>query len=159
MQPRTILLGLKTSDGETHLFGEDARAVPCFRCGLCCVNFLIKLTTRDIRLLSHGLGLSRRDFLKKYVKKTVVGPVLQQNGDSCVFLSSAEGKTCAGCDVYESRPEVCRSWVPGLDRPECQEGLRRLAKSRPFLLPADIYLSEDDILRLCSVLDDNSRTT
>ena len=149
---RKMLLGLKTLDGQEHWFGTPARTVPCFRCGLCCIGFLVKLSGKDINLLSRGLGISKPDLLRKYVRKTPVGPVLRQDGDDCVFLAH-EDRTPAGCSVYAFRPEVCRSWVASLFRPECQEGLRRAGKDGKVLLPAEMYPSGDDAARLYALIE------
>ncbi len=133
-----ILLGLKTIDGNEVRFGTSAHAMPCFRCGLCCTDYLVKLSSRDIALLSRGLGISKAELMRKYAKKTPVGPVMRQNGRECVFLRREEGGA-SSCSVYESRPEVCRNYAPSLMRHECQEGLKRLGKDDKILLPAEIY--------------------
>ena len=146
-----MALWLETKDGNEHPTGPIPDAIPCYRCGLCCIFFLIKLSTIDIHVLAQGLGISRRDFARKYVKKTPVGPVLKQDRDDCVFLKHVEADGRAECSVYDFRPEVCRNWVPSLSRPECREGLRRLRQNQEVLLPTEIYASEDDVARLCSV--------
>ena len=102
----------------------------CVRCGLCCIDLLVKLTTRDIRALASGLGVSNHDVLRKYVKMTSIGPVLRQTGNRCIFLNDGDEGLTVACSVYVSRPEVCRDWIPSLSRLECQEGLRRLAEGR-----------------------------
>ncbi len=151
-----MLLGLKTLDGQEHWFGTPAATVPCFRCGLCCVGFLVKLSGKDISLLERGLGISKADLLRKYIRKTPVGPVLRQNGDDCVFLVH-EGGTITGCAAYAFRPEVCRSWVPSLFRQECQEGLRRAGKKGKVLLPAEMYPSGEDAVRLYELIEGKQR--
>ncbi len=133
-----ILLGLKTKDGNEVRFGTPAQAVPCFRCGLCCTDYLVKLSGRDMVFLSRGLGISKAELLRKYVKKTPVGPVMRQNGRECVFLRRDE-RGASSCSVYEFRPEVCRNYAPSLLRPECQEGLRRMGKVGGILLIGEIY--------------------
>ena len=144
---------LKTMDGiEWALGAENRKAVPCFRCGLCCTYFLIKLTNQDIRVLAQGLGLTRREFMGKFVKKTPVGPVLRQKGNDCIFLDQDETRAVSGCSVYPFRPEVCRNWVPSLSRSECQEGLRRLGKGKDILLVHDVFASESDAGEFCSLV-------
>ena len=147
-----MLLGLKTMDGQEHWFGTPARTVPCFRCGLCCIGFLVKLSGKDINLLSRGLGISKADLMRKCVRKTPVGPVLRQNGDDCVFLTH-DARNATGCIAYAFRPEVCRSWVPSLFRQECQEGMRRAGRGGKVLLPSEMYPSGDDAAKLYALIE------
>jgi len=56
----------------------------------------------------------------------------------CVFLRR-EGNWYR-CGVYESRPEVCRTWEAGLDRKECRDGLRRIGGA--VLSLEDLYDAE-----------------
>lgn len=142
---------IRTLQGQVYSLGKAVTPIPCFRCGLCCRGFLVKLSSADIRLLSRGLGISGREFRSRYVKKTLVGPLLRQTGDRCVFLDHGE-RAATGCSVYACRPEVCRNWVPTLSRPECLEGLRRITKEDELLLPANIYSSAEDSSGLCSII-------
>lgn len=141
---------IRTIEGQEFSFGKAAAQIPCFRCGLCCVGFLVKLSSTDIRLLSGSLGMSAREFQRRYVKKTLVGPVLRQTGDRCIFLDHENGAT-SGCGVYAQRPEVCRNWTPTLSRPECLEGLRRKRKGT-LLLPMEMYRSREDAAELCGII-------
>ena len=148
-----MLLGLKTKDGDEFWLGSQAKPVPCFRCGLCCTDYLVKLCGQDIALLSRGLGTTKTALFRKYVKKTPVGPVLRQNGRECVFLSR-EGNGVTGCSMYNFRPEVCRNYLPSLLRPDCQQGLQRLGKSGKLLLPDEMYLSPDSAEGLLACIQD-----
>ena len=147
-----MLLGLKTSDGGEFWLGAPAGPVPCFRCGLCCTDYLVKLSGEDIALLARGLGTTRAALFRKHVKKTPVGPVLRQSGRECVFLDREEtGAT--RCGVYAFRPEVCRNYLPSLLRHECQQGLRRLGRSDKVLLPVEMYVSPDDAALLLACVE------
>lgn len=120
----------ETPDGEeAALTGIDVN-IPCVRCGLCCTYLVVKLKTHDIRVLAHGLGVSKHDAVRKYVRVTPMGPVLRQSGNRCIFLNGGDDRAMASCSVYAFRPDVCRNWVPNLSRPECQEGVRKLANGR-----------------------------
>jgi Fe-S-cluster containining protein len=157
MKESTILLGLKTTDGNEVRFGTPAQAVPCFRCGLCCTDYLVKLSSRDIAVLVRGLGIPRAEVLRKYVKKTPVGPVMRQNGRECVFLGRDE-RGASSCSVYEFRPEVCRNYAPSLLRPECQEGLRRKGKAGEILLIGEIYGAGGEAEWLAKAIANNQDT-
>ena len=152
-----MILWLETLDGGRYSLGRKADPLPCFRCGVCCTNYLVKLTARDIRVLARQFGVSSGGFLRKYARKTPLGPVLRQTGDRCVFLSYERDTAVASCAVYASRPEVCCDWVPSLYRAECLAGLRKLGKSQTVLLPTEIYASEDDTSRLYSLLENDPR--
>jgi Fe-S-cluster containining protein len=152
-----MALYLETLDGQKYSIDAVQEPIPCFRCGLCCTYLLVKLTTKDIRILSNRLRVSNHDLLNKYVHKTAIGPVLRQTGNRCVFLSYGDNGTTASCAVYAFRPEVCRNWVPSLCNPQCQEGLRKLKQASKVLLPTEIYELEDDAVEMCSVIVDNSR--
>lgn len=147
---RYMALWLETKDGHEYPIGPIPDVIPCFKCGLCCTFFLIKLSAFDIRVLAQGLGISRQEFTRKYVRKTPIGPVLKQIGDECIFLKHEENDARAHCTAYTYRPEVCRNWVPSLSRPECKEGLRRIDLNTKLILPADIY-AEEDALRFADV--------
>lgn len=83
--------------------------VPCFN--ECCQDLNQSLTPYDIMRLKNGLGISSRDFLKKYTAEHV-GP---ETGFPIITLKpiSSEEKKCPfvtqkGCSVYEDRPASCR---------------------------------------------------
>ena len=97
-------------------------AIPCVRCGLCCTDLVVKLTTDDIRALARGLGVSNHDAIRSYVRVTSIGLALRQIGSRCIFLEGwGDGQTA--CAIYPFRPEACRRWVPGLSVVECREGV------------------------------------
>ena len=80
---------------------------------------------------------------------------MHQKTNRCVFLVNDDSENIATCSVYPFRPEACRNWVPSLSHYECQEGLRRLAKSNEILLPNEIYQSEDKLRELYSIVSEN----
>jgi Fe-S-cluster containining protein len=154
-----MILRLETLDGHKYSFGEKADPLPCFRCGLCCTGYLVKLTSRDIRALSHHLGITTSGFVREYTRRIPLGLVLKQTDDMCVFLSYEQDTTSAGCAVYASRPEVCQSFVPSLHRGECLAGLKKLGKSQAILPATEIYPSQDDTARLYSILKSNQNAS
>ena len=150
-----MALYLKTLEGKEYTIGPIPTPIPCFQCGLCCTNVLVKLTSNELRILAHRLGVSNYTLLRKYVRKTPIGYVLRQTGNRCVFLSYDDSDTIAKCDIYAFRPEVCRNLVPSLSCPQCQEGLRRLEKINKIILPIEIYQNKGDATRLCSTIKNN----
>ncbi len=125
---------IETKDGERHTIGAEKTPIPCFRCGLCCMHYLVKPTTDDLKRLAKGLGITINDLIDKYVEKISIGYVLRRTKNKCIFLTYEDNETIASCSAYDFRPEDCQNWVPSLSRPECQEGLRKLGKSDKILL-------------------------
>ncbi len=142
---------LQLMNGEKHQLDSDPSPVPCFRCGQCCTDYLVKLDGPDLKLLLSGLNISRRELFIKFVRETPIGPVLKQNGRECVFLQKHNGMM-AGCSVYRLRPGVCRNYATSLTRAECLKGLALAGKTKKVLLPGDLFLEADDTARFSSVL-------
>jgi Fe-S-cluster containining protein len=151
-----VKLEIRTLDGQVHTVGTARAAIPCFRCGFCCIGLLVKLETADIRIMARGLGMSDREFRRHHVSMTPVGPVLRQVNNKCVFLGYGD-RNLAKCSVYNFRPEVCRTFVPSPTRPECLEGLRRLGKADKILACDEIYSSPEDTIQLYSIIDEEAR--
>jgi hypothetical protein len=145
---------LKTLDGNEHrIAGSRPDVIPCFRCGECCTYLLVKLSPHDMHVLTHGLGVSNKELWRRYVRRTLIGPVLRQAGDRCIFLKQDGAPPSTGCSIYEIRPEVCRGWAPGLSCPECLRGLAAAGKAGRLLLLHELYHSREDISSLCSAVD------
>lgn len=76
--------------------------------------------------------------------------ILRQDEWGCVFLGH-EGRTAA-CTIYDVRPAACRAWQPSLRRPECLDGLRRLAPDGVLLQPEALFRGESDLAAFVSRL-------
>lgn len=101
--------------------------IPCFRCGLCCSRYLIRLSLVEARSIADKLGLSWGEFLEKYVDQAYPGAesfVIRRCNGACIFLEY-ERSNKTRCLIHPSRPSACREWTPSLYRPECQAGLIR----------------------------------
>ncbi|MFC1903161.1 YkgJ family cysteine cluster protein [Chloroflexota bacterium] len=106
---------------------EEAQTlVKCLRCGVCCTRYQPRLTAAEVKRTARGLRLSVDDFLSIFVQVTVVGYLLRQSEEGCVFLTWEENKPRATCSIYPFRPDSCRDWIPSLSHHECREGLLRL---------------------------------
>ncbi|MBS7250985.1 MAG: YkgJ family cysteine cluster protein [Candidatus Freyarchaeota archaeon] len=82
----------------------------CSRCGLCCHNTEMLLSSGDIARL-EALGYNREDFMVT----TVEGfHQLRNINGKCFFYNG-------GCSVYSSRPEGCSYYpiVLNFDRKSC----------------------------------------
>lgn len=122
----------------------NAGEIPCFQCGVCCVRWQPLLSPEELRRLSQDLGISPRTFKRRYsrpfpprrgwrqLKTGLVG---------CVFLAYQGDR--ALCTIHTVRPQVCRDWMPSLDKRECQEGLRSMNEQGVVTLE-ELYPAAED---------------
>jgi Fe-S-cluster containining protein len=146
---------LKTLDGSEHRFRLNKAPLPieCFRCGICCTCYQPLLKNEEIETIARRLGLSAGAFLTRYAQSTVIGYLLRQTEEGCVFLRW-EGGTRANCSIHPFRPRVCRNWAPSLSRRECLEGLGRLKARGKILLAEELYSSREAIEQFYSLFSD-----
>jgi Fe-S-cluster containining protein len=80
----------------------------CQGSGNCCVSHgqygFVYVTNEDRKALAQQVGLSTKDFTKKFCNKTDDFYHLKDNGEDCIFLKNKR------CTVYKSRPTQCRTW-------------------------------------------------
>jgi len=96
--------------------GADKPAVACMRCGNCCrTNLNAYLTDDDIKRWERE---DRTDILNILENECAVwaGDRLVSAKDgaylqTCPFLIWEKGKFT--CTIYETRPKVCREYIPG----------------------------------------------
>lgn len=109
----TLYQGPDDTESRTPLSDESVfrfhchSGLPCFN--RCCREATIILSPYDILRLSHRLGLSTGDFLKRYTcreeeSRSHLPLVLVKPARTggCPFLGAR------GCQVYEDRPAACR---------------------------------------------------
>ncbi len=82
----------------------------CTQCGRCCTNrgeyAHVYLADREVSALARLLGLSEREFDRKYTTIDEDGwTQLVIANDRCVFLEPN-----GGCGVYAARPAQCRTF-------------------------------------------------
>jgi Fe-S-cluster containining protein len=103
-------------------------AIPCFRCGVCCMKYSPRVTAAEAEHIAESLGVSLETFLERYVDDSWFEPgfyLLDTQGGACIFLAETEDSRVKSCLIHSVRPRVCREWQPGLDRKECLEGLQK----------------------------------
>jgi uncharacterized protein len=80
----------------------------CQGSGNCCVSHgqygFVYVTNKDRKALAKQMGLSTKEFTKKYCNKTDDFYHLKDNGEDCIFLKKKR------CTVYKNRPTQCRTW-------------------------------------------------
>ena len=145
-------------DGTKHTIGESVVPVECFRCGFCCLRYQPQLTREEIQNMAERLEVLTDDFISRYIQITIIGYLLRQTKNGCVFLTWHDDGTRTSCKIHSFRPEACRDWVASLSRPECREGLLKLGTAGKILLPNELYSSPRKIRKLYSALvSDNHR--
>jgi len=95
--------------------GEVGLRFECTQCGKCCTGptGFVLFTDTEAKAMAKDLGITTDEFYEKHTRETIVGRSLKEtvtkHGYDCVFLARDEnGK--ALCNVYNSRPEQCRTW-------------------------------------------------
>lgn len=83
---------------------EVIAKVDCLSCGNCCRSTVTDFSSSDISRASKFLGVSKKAFIRSYLMQEYDGTYIT-NHAPCPFLQS-DNK----CQIYEARPEVCRSY-------------------------------------------------
>lgn len=147
-----MILRMLTADGNQRIFDTQLQrftkgeVIPCFRCGLCCKGRSPIVGNAQAEAIARHLGLDLQAFLEDYTDPYPLAEdsaILRQDEWGCVFLRH-EGNITA-CAIYDLRPPACRAWQPTLRRPECLEGLRRLAPDGSLLRPQTLFDADSDL--------------
>ncbi len=79
---------INTIEGK-EIVVEKEVAIPCFRCGLCCMRYQPVLHAEDIDDIVSALDLSKGEFISKYAEHAPIreGYLLRRGGRGCVFLA------------------------------------------------------------------------
>ena len=117
--------GLMASD-LTQYSEETESIIRCFRCGICCTVYQVRMELPEAQQIAENLGLSWHDFLSTYTDKSWPGVesllICHHNG-ACVFLECSETSKMTMCQIHAFRPSSCRNWEASIQQPECQKGL------------------------------------
>lgn len=102
--------------------------LPCFRCGVCCTKYQVRLSLVEARRIADGLGVGWEEFLGRYVDRRWPGAesfLLRRRDGACVFLEGEEDSNKTSCLIHPFKPSACREWTSSLYRRECREGLAK----------------------------------
>lgn len=150
---------LSTYDGQQTEFHlepgllRQGPAIPCFRCGECCVNRRPVLSKEDMIAMAQGLGMSLLRFYRKYIKEHPSKPeayIFWQCEGDCPFLKRQGDETL--CVINEFKPAACRAWTPSLWREECRTGLAKRLEGFDIMAPSEIYDSAEELAAFCRSL-------
>ena len=97
---------------ETHK--QTFTEIDCLQCANCCKTIPPIIVKTDIKRIAGILGLSKKQFIRKYILEDVDGE-MTFNGVPCKFLESDNS-----CRIYDIRPEACRRY-PHTDEKEFQK--------------------------------------
>lgn len=106
----------------------DVHSMPCFRCGVCCTKYGVRISFLEARRIADRLGLTWTEFVSSYVVQDGPNPeslLLRRNGSACVFLENTGNSVVRRCLIHPFKPSACKEWSPSLYRRDCQEGLAR----------------------------------
>jgi len=105
---------------------QKEKEATCFRCGMCCRKYQVRVDMVEARRISDDLGINWNEFKDKYLDCRWPGAesfLFRHNEGGCVFLEHKKGEPLSKCLIHAIRPSSCRDWIPDWHRTECREGL------------------------------------
>ena len=123
--PAKIIMSdiLKDTDGSC---GQQESLIECFRCGICCSRYQVRLSLAEVQHIADELAISREEFVEKYTDyrwPSTKSFLVRQNRGACIFLRHDTDGNITSCLIHTFRPASCRKWKPSQYQTECQEGL------------------------------------
>jgi Fe-S-cluster containining protein len=110
------------------LQNDLGRKFQCFRCGVCCTRYQVRIELPEAKNIAERLSLSLSEFLNLYTDSRWPGKdsflIRHQNG-KCIFLKSLKRNKVTRCIIHSFRPQDCQNWTPDIGKPECQQGLSK----------------------------------
>ena len=106
-------------------------AYPCFCCGICCINYQVRIDSSEARQIAGHLKMSLQQFLDEYTDSRWPGLdtyLIKQKDGVCVFLEQNPDSNIWLCRIHDFKPSSCRKWSASLYRRECRQGLGRYWK-------------------------------
>ena len=103
-------------------------SVLCFRCGVCCTRYQVRLSPVEARRIADELGLTWEEWVDRYTSQSWAGSdsfLLRRCNGACVFLERAKGSNITRCLTQPFKPSACRERNPSLYQRDCQEGLAK----------------------------------
>ncbi len=133
---------------------HSLKKIPCFRCGVCCRKYQVRLTRSEIAPIARQLKISEAEFIRKYTDPRWPGEasflIVHRKG-SCAFLNEVTGNRTTICSIHPYRPKDCRDWYPDINKSECSQGLALWNLSLDT--EGNIIGSEDEINTFYKYLD------
>jgi len=123
--------GFSVSHANERGYKPKELSIPCFRCGVCCTRYQVRLSLEEAQQIANELGLAWDEWLDLYVDQRWPGTdsfLLRHCNGACVFLERIEARNVTCCLIQSFKPSACREWTPSLYRQDCQEGLIKQGK-------------------------------
>ena len=101
-------------------------SIPCFRCGVCCTRYQVRLSLVEARQIADELGLAWDEWIDLYIDQSWPGTnslLLRRRKGGCVFLEHIKRSNMTHCIIEPFKPSSCRERKPSLYKRECQQGL------------------------------------
>ena len=125
----TILCSHMTGHNPADCEAEaSAPSFECILCGICCSVYQVRISREEAATLADRMSMEFYEWVGRYCDPRWHDSrsyLVRHEGGHCVFLERRDDRRTALCSVYDVRPSSCREWQAGMDKPECQEGLRR----------------------------------
>jgi Fe-S-cluster containining protein len=116
------------SSGETGGTAVGSAAFPfkCRRCGKCCRSLAVIVTPEDMDRMAASIEIPLAELKTKYLepepftwsdhealvrKSPSLGKGRRKGSPRCIFLKE-EALDLHSCEIYETRPEACRRYIP-----------------------------------------------
>ena len=96
----------------------------CESCAVCCKLFLINLSEKEFYSGMFQTELVTDEHFNDFatIEEYGLNILKKKTDDSCVYL-----KDCR-CSIYNNRPQVCRDFFCGSDKPEFEGMAEEIAK-------------------------------
>jgi Fe-S-cluster containining protein len=105
---------------------QEEPLLSCFRCGICCTKYQVRIDMVEARSIADELGIPWGKFQEEYLDQRWPGAesfLLRRHDGACVFFEQDKDSHVATCVIHHFRPSSCRDWTASQHRRECQEGL------------------------------------
>ena len=116
------------SDSQDREAKATVPTFECILCGICCSVYQVRISREEAATLADHMSMEFYEWVGRFCDPRWHDSrsylVRHENGH-CVFLKRGDDRRKALCTVYGVRPSSCREWQAGLEKLECQEGLRR----------------------------------
>jgi Fe-S-cluster containining protein len=89
--------------------------------------FQPRLSLDEAKAIAAKLNLGWEYFISEYTDPKWPGTqsfLIRKNQDACLFLKTDTVSKQSRCQIHTIKPACCREWKQGLNRPECQQGLK-----------------------------------
>jgi Fe-S-cluster containining protein len=116
-------------EGSTEPCGLNG--IPCFRCGVCCREFDVRVTAGEVTQIAGSLHLELEAFLQGFTYHPKYWSdiyLLKKVDEHCVFLEEGRNPHEFLCSIHAFKPSSCWQWTPSLDRRQCITGLQQYWK-------------------------------